>query len=189
MVLAGRHNYLNALAALAASTAAGWPRDPAVAAAKAYRGLAHRCEWVGEIDGVRYINDSKATNVGAALSALESLGEEFGESRIVLIAGGAGKGADFSSLREPVQRYVKSVLLMGEDADRLAEALSGAATIERVHDLEEAILAARTLAAAGDLVLLSPACSSLDMFRNFEERGETFRRVVAALGESGGSQA
>ena len=176
----GTHNHSNALAALALGQAAGLPMAPMLEALRAFPGLEHRCQWVGEVAGVNYYNDSKATNVGAALAAVEGLGDDIA-GQLVLIAGGDGKGADFSALREPVARHCRAVVLLGRDAARIAEILPATVQQLRVATLEEAVAESRRLAQPGDAVLLSPACASLDMFRNFEERGRLFAQAVEAL--------
>ncbi len=178
--LQGRHNIANALAALALGFAAGLPLDAMVQTLREFRGLPHRCEFVGERRGVRYIDDSKGTNVGATEAALRGLGAE---KNIYLIAGGQGKGADFSALREAVTRHVKQVYLFGEDAALLEEALAECATLTRVTGLEEAVNLAAQSATRGDLVLLSPACASFDMYSGYVARGLAFRDAVQALGE------
>lgn len=176
----GAHNQSNALAALALGYAVGLPFEPMLETLRRFAGLPHRCQWVGEHQAVSYYDDSKATNVGAALAAIEGLGADI-DGKLVLIAGGDGKGADFSGLRTPVSRYCRAVVLLGRDASRLAEALSDAAPLVHVASLEEAVQRAAEHAEAGDAVLLSPACASLDMFKNFEERGRLFAAAVEAL--------
>ncbi|MCQ4314030.1 UDP-N-acetylmuramoyl-L-alanine--D-glutamate ligase [Pseudomonas stutzeri] len=176
----GAHNQSNALAALALGHAVGLPFEPMLATLRSFAGLAHRCQWVGERKGVAYYDDSKATNVGAALAAIDGLGSDIA-GKLVLIAGGDGKGADFSALHSPVARNCREVILLGRDAELLAVALKGAAPIHRVQTLQEAVQLAARNAQAGDAVLLSPACASLDMFANFEDRGRQFAIVVGAL--------
>ncbi|WP_070884237.1 UDP-N-acetylmuramoyl-L-alanine--D-glutamate ligase [Pseudomonas sp. D1-3] len=176
----GAHNQSNALAALALGHAVGLPMAAMLDTLKAFTGLAHRCQWVGERAGVSYYDDSKATNVGAALAAIEGLGADIA-GKLVLIAGGDGKGADFSSLRKPVAAHCRAVVLLGRDADKLAAVLDGAVDILRVDSLQAAVEQAARLAQGGDAVLLSPACASLDMFKNFEERGRLFAQAVEAL--------
>ncbi len=176
----GAHNQSNALAALALGHAVGLTFGPMLDTLRRFTGLPHRCQWVGERAGVSYYDDSKATNVGAALAAIEGLGADI-DGKLVLIAGGDGKGADFSALRAPVARYCRAVVLLGRDAPRLAEALGEAAVLIRVASLEEAVQRAAECAESGDAVLLSPACASLDMFKNFEERGRLFAAAVEAL--------
>ncbi len=176
--LAGLHNAANALAALALCRAIGLPQAALVAGLKTFRGLPHRVELVAQrADGVLYYNDSKGTNVGATLAALEGLARP-----VVLIAGGDGKGQDFAPLREPVTRYARAVILIGRDAGRIAAALDGCGcALEHAADLEAAVARADALAQPGDVVLLSPACSSLDMFRNYPHRAEVFVAAVRRL--------
>ncbi|SDH82588.1 UDP-N-acetylmuramoylalanine--D-glutamate ligase [Pseudomonas benzenivorans] len=176
----GAHNQANALAALALGHAVGLPMAPMLDTLKRFGGLPHRCQWVGERNDVAYYDDSKATNVGAALAAIEGLGADIA-GKLVLIAGGDGKGAEFSALRAPVARFCRAVVLLGRDAERLAAALGEAAPLVRVQSLEEAVQRCSELAQPGDAVLLSPACASLDMFKNFEERGRLFAQAVEAL--------
>ena len=176
----GAHNQSNALAALALGHAVGLPFEPMLATLRTFAGLPHRCQWVGELHDVAYYDDSKATNVGAALAAIDGLGGDI-RGKLVLIAGGDGKGADFSPLFSAVNRHCRDVVLLGRDADLLAAALEGAATLHHVKTLDEAVRQAAACAQAGDAVLLSPACASLDMFANFEERGRLFAVAVEAL--------
>ena len=176
----GAHNQSNALAALALGHAVGLPFAAMLQTLRTFAGLPHRCQWVGERAGVSYYDDSKATNVGAALAAIGGLGADI-DGKLVLIAGGDGKGADFSALREPIARYCREVILLGRDAGRLASVLQDAVALKQVQGLEEAVQRAAECALPGDAVLLSPACASLDMFRNFEERGRRFAAAVEAL--------
>ena len=176
----GAHNQANALAALALGHAVGLPFGPMLAALRAFTGLAHRCQWVRELRGVAYYDDSKATNVGAALAAIEGLGADI-DGKLVLIAGGDGKGADFSGLTAPVARYCRAVVLLGRDAELIAAALGDAVPLVRVKTLDEAVQRCAELAREGDAVLLSPACASLDMFKNFEERGRLFAQAAEGL--------
>lgn len=175
----GEHNVANVLAALSLGQAAGLALQPMLEVARQFRGLPHRCQTVREHQGVVWINDSKGTNVGATCAAIESLAPTDGT--IVLIAGGDAKGADLQPLREAVSRHVGSVIALGNDAARLAETLGDVATVTVVRDMEAAVTEAVQLARPGDLVLLSPACSSLDMYGNYEERGDIFARAVEAL--------
>lgn len=176
----GAHNQANALAALALGHAVGLPFEPMLAALREFTGLAHRCQWVRELRGVAYYDDSKATNVGAALAAIEGLGADI-DGKLVLIAGGDGKGADFSGLTAPVARYCRAVVLLGRDAELIAAALGDAVPLVRVKTLDEAVQRCAELAQEGDAVLLSPACASLDMFKNFEERGRLFAQAAEGL--------
>ena len=176
----GAHNQSNALAALALGHAVGLPMAAMLETLKGFTGLAHRCQWVGERGAVSYYDDSKATNVGAALAAIEGLGNDIA-GKLVLIAGGDGKGADFSSLRAPVAAHCRAVVLLGRDADKLEKVFAGSVEIIRVDSLQAAVQHAAAVAQPGDAVLLSPACASLDMFKNFEERGRLFAQAVEGL--------
>jgi len=176
----GTHNQLNALAALAIGHAAGLPMEAMLEALREFPGLPHRCQWLRDYQGVAWYNDSKATNVGAACAAIEGLGQDI-SGKLILIAGGDGKGADFSPLAEPVVQYCRAVLLIGRDADKLVAALPNTVPQHRVNSLEQAVSLAAQLAQVGDAVLLSPACASLDMFKHFEQRGDVFAQAVEAL--------
>ncbi|PJI48981.1 MAG: UDP-N-acetylmuramoyl-L-alanine--D-glutamate ligase [Pseudomonas sp.] len=176
----GAHNQSNALAALALGHAVGLPLEPMLATLREFAGLAHRCQWVRERNGVNYYDDSKATNVGAALAAIEGLGADI-DGKLVLIAGGDGKGADFHDLRSPVAQHCRAVVLLGRDAELVSAALGNAIPKVRVSTLDEAVEHAAELALPGDAVLLSPACASLDMFKNYEERGRLFAKAVEEL--------
>ncbi|WP_185268732.1 UDP-N-acetylmuramoyl-L-alanine--D-glutamate ligase [Halopseudomonas xiamenensis] len=176
----GAHNQANALAALALGHAVGLPMPVMLQALREFAGLPHRCQWLGQYAGVDYYDDSKATNVGAALAAIEGLGGDL-QGKQVLIAGGDGKGADFSALVAPVTRHCRAVVLLGRDAPLLEQVLGAHVPVQRVDTLEQAVTAAAALARPGDAVLLSPACASLDMFRNFEERGRLFAAAVGRL--------
>lgn len=176
----GAHNQANALAALALGHAVGLPFDAMLSSLRTFTGLAHRCQWLRERDGVTWYDDSKATNVGAALAAIEGLGADIA-GKLVLVAGGDGKGADFSALRAPVAAHCRAVVLLGRDAELLAKALGDEVPLIRVKTLDEAVQQCAELAREGDAVLLSPACASLDMFKNFEERGRLFAQAVEAL--------
>jgi UDP-N-acetylmuramoylalanine--D-glutamate ligase len=176
----GGHNQANALAALALGHAVGLPFDAMLASLKTFAGLVHRCQWLRELNGVNYYDDSKATNVGAALAAIEGLGADI-DGKLVLIAGGDGKGADFTPLKAPVASHCRAVVLLGRDADLLATTFGDSVPLVRVTTLEEAVQRAAEIAQRGDAVLLSPACASLDMFKNFEERGQLFALAVGDL--------
>ena len=179
--LAGRHNLANALAALAIGHAAGLPLAGMAQSLRNFEGLPHRCQQVAVVGGVRYVDDSKGTNIGATEAALRGLG---GDRDIVLIAGGQGKGADFAPLRAVAQRHCKAAILIGEDAPKIAQVLAGAVPVLQADSMEQAVTLAAGQADAGDCVLLSPACASFDMFSGYVERGKVFCRAVAAL--SGG---
>jgi UDP-N-acetylmuramoylalanine--D-glutamate ligase len=176
----GRHQLANALAAFALGNAIGLSFKTMVSALKNFEGLAHRCQWVRELDQVNWYNDSKATNVSAAQAAIEGLGATL-TGQLVVIAGGMGKNADFTPLRKSLSQYVSHLVLLGQDAIPMAKALDGSTQIHLVPSLEGAITKARELATPGDAVILAPACASYDMFRNFEHRGEAFTAVVRAL--------
>ncbi|MEK7840742.1 MAG: UDP-N-acetylmuramoyl-L-alanine--D-glutamate ligase, partial [Pseudomonadota bacterium] len=174
--LPGRHNLANALAAIALAQTLGVSDAHCRAAMRAFRGLPHRTELVAEIDGVRWINDSKGTNVGATVAALAGM-----TAPVVLIAGGDGKGQDFGPLRAPLAEHGRALVLIGRDASLIRRAVGDAVPLHEAADLPAAVGIARTLARRGDIVLLSPACASFDMFRNYQHRGDVFRAVVRAL--------
>jgi UDP-N-acetylmuramoylalanine--D-glutamate ligase len=183
--LVGEHNIANVLAALALVTQAGVPLSKALHALRDFRGLPHRVQWVRQVQGVDYIEDSKGTNVGATVAALSGL-----KRRVVFIAGGDGKGQDFTPLRRPVRDYARAVILIGRDAPRLQAALADIdVPIETVSTLERAVQRAASLAQAGDAVVLSPACASFDMFRNYEHRAEIFVQAVHHLALEAGEVA
>jgi UDP-N-acetylmuramoylalanine--D-glutamate ligase len=177
----GQHNVANALAALALGQAVNIPMAAMLDTLRRFGGLRHRCQWVADKQGVSYFNDSKGTNVGATVAALNGLGPTLSEgARIVLIAGGDGKGAEFDDLSAPMARYGRAAVLIGKDADKIHAVLSGV-SVEHADTMEAAVLQAAACAQPGDIVLLSPACASLDMFRNFNERGDIFVHAVEAL--------
>lgn len=176
----GRHNWANALAALAFGHALKLPWEPMLQVLRTFKGLEHRCQWVAEYNQVAWYNDSKGTNVGATIAAIEGLGGAIA-GKLILIAGGIGKGADFTVLQPAVAKYARTVILIGRDAPLLQQALSPVITTEIVHDLAEAVLLAQKAAKAHDIVLLSPACASFDMFRDYPHRGEVFKDLVRNL--------
>ena len=176
MRLQGLHNAANAMAALAMVEALDLPLAPALAALCAFGGLPHRSQWVAEIHGVRFINDSKGTNVGATLAAVQGM-----SGPLVVIAGGDGKNQDFSELREAFRGKVRHVVLIGRDAAALAATLTGVCSTERAADMGAAVRAAQAAAQNGDTVLLSPACASLDMYRDYTHRGDEFAAAVRSL--------
>jgi UDP-N-acetylmuramoylalanine--D-glutamate ligase len=178
MKLAGRHNVANALSALALGYAAGLGLETMVETLREFAGLPHRCQQIAEIDGVRFVNDSKGTNVGATEAALNGLG---GPRDIILIAGGQAKGADFTQLRPAVARHCKLLLLIGEDAEQLQQALAEVVPVVLESSLESAVAVAAAQARPGDCVLLSPACASFDMFSGYVQRGDAFCRAVDGL--------
>ncbi|MDD3608260.1 MAG: UDP-N-acetylmuramoyl-L-alanine--D-glutamate ligase [Halothiobacillaceae bacterium] len=175
--LRGRHNVSNALAALALVEATGVAPTRVLDALAQFRGLPHRSEWVGRLAGVDWINDSKGTNVGATLAALDGT-----PGSVVLIAGGEGKGQDFSVLRDTVCKKARAVVLIGRDARLMADALDGTAPLHFAIDMADAVCRAAKLALPGDTVLLSPACASFDMFSGYAERGEVFAACVKEQG-------
>lgn len=180
----GDHNIANALAALALGEAVGLPMGAMLEALKEFAGLPHRSQWVAERDGVSWYNDSKGTNVGATLAALSGLGATLGTGKIILIAGGDGKSADFSVLRAAVATHARAVVLIGRDAPLIEAALADTAPLVQASDMKDAVRKAQHLAQAGDAVLLSPACASFDMYSGYEERGRVFAAAVrACLGE------
>ncbi len=178
--LRGRHNRENAMAAVACARLLGVPADAAQAGLDAFPGLPHRLELVSDARGIEWVNDSKATNVDSTSVGLSAF--PAGAPRVVLIMGGRGKGAPYAPLRPLFEGRVKALLTIGEDAPRVEAELGDLCPTEGCGALPEAVRRAAGLAAAGDVVLLSPACASYDQFRNYEERGEAFRRHVSELG-------
>ncbi len=178
----GTHNVANALAAGALCHAIGIADAPIAAALRAFRGLPHRVEQVAVVNGITFYDDSKGTNVGSTVAALSGFARP-----LVLIAGGDGKGQDFGPLRAPVARHARAVILIGRDRERIALALDGCGVpLERAADMREAVRKAVAACREGDAVLLSPACASLDMYRNYAHRGEVFAAAVHALSRSHG---
>lgn len=176
----GRHYQANALAALAIGHGFGLSFEPMLETLRTFQGLPHRCQLVRSTKGVSWYNDSKGTNVGASLAAIEGLGSEI-SGKLILIAGGIGKNADFSSLVPALQKYVRTVILIGEAAPILAEVIGQAVEVRFASGMEEAVVIADQIAEANDSVLLSPACASFDMFKNFEHRGDVFSKLVMEL--------
>ncbi len=175
----GRHNAANALAALALASAAGCALAPMLYGLREYRGEPHRVESIGTVRDVEYFDDSKGTNVGATVAALTGLGAE---RKLVIILGGQGKGQDFTPLAAPVARYARAVVLIGEDAPAIAKALDNCGVdCVSAADMQEAVTLAAARAQAGDAVLMSPACASFDMFKNYEHRAQVFCAAVNAL--------
>ena len=183
LALNGRHNHFNALAATAVAWRAGLAVDRQRAALARFEGLPHRVEQVATVDGVAYVDDSKATNVDACRAALESFGD--GRGNIVLIAGGDAKGADFDELAATLRRHVGLLVLIGRDADRLAAVAGNDLATTRAADMAEAVRVARRAARPGDTVLLSPACASFDMYGDFAARGDAFRTAARGLANGG----
>jgi len=175
--IAGLHNAANALAALALTRAIDLPEAPLLQALTEFEGLPHRVQKVAEIDGVAFYDDSKGTNVGATVAALQGM-----QQKVVLIAGGDGKGQDFSPLKAAVAARARAVVLIGRDGERIAQALDGSGVpVSRAASMDEAVQTGLSLAHRGDAVMLSPACASFDMFRNYEHRAQVFVAAVKRL--------
>lgn len=183
MYIQGTHNVANALACLALGEAIGLPMDKMLETLKTFKGLEHRCEFVKEVNGVRYYNDSKGTNIGATLAALDGLGAaiEAQGGQVAIILGGQGKGQDFTALRESLQKYAKVAVLMGEDRSIIENAIAGTTTLLHAASLQQAVELCQQHTHAQDVVLLSPACASFDMFTGYPERGHRFVEYVNAL--------
>jgi len=180
----GRHNAVNALAALALASSAGCSLAPMLYGLREYRGEPHRVEPIAVINDIEYFDDSKGTNVGATVAALQGLGAD---RRVVVILGGDGKGQDFSPLAEPVARFARAVVLVGRDAPVIREALSGVSVpVQDASDMVDAVKQATALAQGGDAVLMSPACASFDMFKDYEHRAHVFTQAVADLADAAG---
>ncbi len=173
----GDHNVANVLAALALGEAAGLSMPVMLESAREFTGLPHRCQWILEQDAVTWINDSKATNVGAAIAAIQGIPGK----KLILIMGGQGKGQDFSSLQQAVADRARTIILLGEDAELIEKAIAAVSTVEHADSMQEAVIKAKQAAQPGDTVLLSPACASFDMFNGFEHRGEVFIESVRSL--------
>jgi UDP-N-acetylmuramoylalanine--D-glutamate ligase len=176
MKIAGLHNAANALAALALGEALGLPLDVMLDELREFPGLPHRSQWVADVNGVTYVNDSKGTNVGATLAAVAGM-----SGPLVMLAGGDGKNQDFGPLADAFRGKVRHAVLIGRDAPAIELALRGVCTVERAATLEDAVRAAAAAAKPGDTVLLSPACASLDMFRDYTHRGAVFTQAVKDL--------
>ncbi|MEO5376382.1 MAG: UDP-N-acetylmuramoyl-L-alanine--D-glutamate ligase [Magnetococcus sp. DMHC-6] len=174
--ITGLHNLSNAVAAAAIALSEGVSGQTIAEVLQQFPGLAHRMEWIATKNDIRYYNDSKGTNVGAVVQSLRSFPD-----KVILIAGGRSKNSDFSSLASLIRQHVSGLVLMGEAADEMAMAFAGLTPIARATQMNEAVALATRMAHPGEAVLLSPACASLDMYRNFEERGERFREAVYGL--------
>lgn len=175
----GSHNWLNALAALALCQAVGVSADRVVGVLTTFSGLKHRCQWVADVQGVHFYNDSKATNTGATIAAIQ--GMKTADNRIILIAGGEDKDSDFSAMAEIIRQQVAYLILIGKDAGKIAKTLKGFA-IDYASSMQDAVAKAFKAANAGDVVLLAPACASFDMFDNYMHRGDVFMAAVEELG-------
>ena len=180
--ICGRHNVDNALAALALGDAAGIPMEPMLTALKSFKGLKHRCEFVATKNGVEFYNDSKGTNIGSTLAAIQGLARD--PQQLIVILGGEGKGQDFTELAPALNAINSQVILIGRDAPVIEQAVTGATKINHASSMQDAVNKSLELANPGDAVLLSPACASFDMFKNYEDRGEKFRAAVQELNAS-----
>jgi UDP-N-acetylmuramoylalanine--D-glutamate ligase len=176
MKITGLHNAANALAALAMGEALGLPLGDMLNELETFPGLPHRAQWVADVKGVTYVNDSKGTNVGATIAAVAGM-----SGPLVIIAGGDGKNQDFTPLSGAFRGKVRHAVLIGRDADAIAEVLAGVCSVEKAATLEDAVQAAARAAKPGDTVLLSPACASFDMFRDYAHRGQVFTQAVRGL--------
>ncbi len=182
----GRHNAANALAALALATAIGCPLAPMLHGLREYEGEPHRVQFVTRIDDVEVFDDTKGTNVGATVAALDGLGADKAPSKLVVILGGQGKGQDFGPLSAPLQRHARAVATLGVDAALVEAAVPAGIPMQRHASLPEAVAWCLAQAQAGDALLLSPACASLDMFRNYVHRGEVFQEAALELARERG---
>ncbi|MDQ8954380.1 UDP-N-acetylmuramoyl-L-alanine--D-glutamate ligase [Acinetobacter rudis] len=185
LYIQGMHNLANALACLALGEAIGLAMDSMLETLKHFKGLEHRCQFVKELNQVRYYNDSKGTNIGASLAAIEGLGAaiEAKQAKLVMILGGQAKGQDFSVIRDALSQYVKTVVLIGEDSKLIETAIEGCCDLQHAESLPEAVALCQQNAQPNDVVLLSPACASFDMFKGYEQRGQQFVELVHRLAE------
>ena len=185
MYIQGTHNVANALACLALGEAINLPMDIMLETLKTFKGLEHRCEFVRELNNVRYYNDSKGTNIGATLAAIDGLGAaiEAKGGKVAIILGGQGKGQDFTALRDSLQKYAKVAVLIGEDRPVIEKAIEGTTTLLYAESLQEAVNLSQQYTHAYDVVLLSPACASFDMFTGYPQRGQHFVEYVNALNQ------
>jgi len=183
MYMQGTHNVANALACLALGEAIGLPLSSMLETLKTFKGLEHRCEFVKEQHGVRYYNDSKGTNIGATLAALEGLGAaiEPQQGKVAIILGGQGKGQDFSALQNALSKYAKVAILIGEDQALIEQAIKDTTTLIHADSLQQAVELCQQHTQAHDVVLLSPACASFDMFKSYTDRGHQFVKCVNTL--------
>lgn len=183
MYIQGTHNVANALACLALGEAIGLPLESMLNTLKHFKGLEHRCEFVKEVNQVRYYNDSKGTNIGATLAAIDGLGAaiEAQHGKVAIILGGQGKGQDFTALKDSLAKYSKLAVLIGEDAKLIEQAIAGTTTILHAETLKEAVALCQAHTQPHDVVLLSPACASFDMFKSYGDRGHQFVDCVNAL--------
>ncbi|MBF7685349.1 UDP-N-acetylmuramoyl-L-alanine--D-glutamate ligase [Acinetobacter sp. B10A] len=185
LYIQGTHNVANALACLAIGEYIGLKQDSMLATLKTFKGLAHRCEYITTKAGVRYYNDSKGTNIGATIAAVDGLGQSIApqQGQVVLILGGQGKGQDFTVLKTVLARYVKHVVLIGEDAKNIASVILNTVPVTFADTLAEAVKLSQQQSTPEDVVLLSPACASFDMFTGYVDRGQQFVASVEALND------
>ena len=176
IALKGAHNLENVLAACAMAILVGAPPESLEDSIRKFKGVEHRIEWVAELEGIQYFNDSKATNIDATIKSLEAF-----PGNILLIIGGRDKAGDFTALRSLVRERVKYLVLIGEAADKIRKALAGTVDIREAQSMEDAVSICRSLAHRGDIVLLAPACASFDMFQNYEHRGRVFKEAVCRV--------
>ena len=183
MYMQGTHNVANALACLALAEAIDLPLESMLETLKTFKGLEHRCEFVKDVNGVRYYNDSKGTNIGATLAALDGLGAaiEVQQGKVAIILGGQGKGQDFTALRESLSKFAKVAVLIGEDRPVIEKAIEGTTTLLHAESLAEAVALCQQNTQPNDVVLLSPACASFDMFSGYPQRGHQFVALVNEL--------
>ena len=186
MYIQGTHNVANALACLALGEAIGLPLNIMLDTLKTFKGLEHRCEFVQEINQVRYYNDSKGTNIGATLAALDGLGAaiEAQGGKVAIILGGQGKGQDFTALNASLKKYAKVAVLIGQDRPIIEQAIQGTTSILHAESLLEAVQLCQVQTQAHDVVLLSPACASFDMFTGYPQRGKMFVEIVQGLAQA-----
>ena len=183
LLIKGEHNIANAMAAMALAESLDCSLEAVLNVLRSFPGLDHRCQWITEHANVQWINDSKGTNVGATCAAIQGLS---GDENLILIAGGDGKGADFSELEEIAEGRLKAAIVLGKDGPRIGKVLLKVVPVHSVDTIELAVETAARIAKAGDIVLLSPACASLDMFKNYQERGEVFVTAIKkVLGDQG----
>jgi UDP-N-acetylmuramoylalanine--D-glutamate ligase len=182
LTIRGRHNVDNALAALALGDAAGIPMDAMLSALKSFKGLKHRCEFVATKNGVEFYNDSKGTNIGSTLAAVQGLARD--PQQLIVILGGEGKGQDFTELAPALKAINSQAVLIGRDAPIIEQAVAGVTSVTHAASMQDAVNKAFNLANSGDAVLLSPACASFDMFKNYEDRGDKFCAAVQELSTS-----
>jgi len=179
----GEHNIANAMVAMALTETLNCPLDAMLSVLRSFPGLDHRCQWIAEHKNVEWVNDSKGTNVGATCAAIKGLS---GDENLILIAGGDGKGAEFSDLEEIAEGRLKAAIVLGKDGPTLGKVLLNVVPVHSVDSMEMAVETAARIAKDGDIVLLSPACASLDMFKNYQARGEAFATAVKrVLGDQG----